>query len=162
MKTRPLRIHPFTVACVLCFWSEVSRGDDTIQGNLTVKGTITAKEIKVGVSPQAVATRKDIDAVHKEILAEVLAEVSKKLHFDKDSPEVRRFSNEITESVVKTIGKSSQDKNDLAKTFAPAADVSSLKRTVTELESKNKSLDQQMKMLEREIEQLRRELARRK
>lgn len=52
--------------------------EDRFSGDVTVAGTLKARDLRVG--NEAIATQRALENLRKEILAEVVSEISKKLN----------------------------------------------------------------------------------
>lgn len=139
--------------------------EDKFPGDVTVAGTLKARDIRV--ANDVVATEKALGKLHKEILAEVVSEISNKLKFSSNSPEMLAFADQITKSVVKTIGTSAKAVEDLRReldtsTKSAASQVTELKRTITVLQSEQKTAERELATLKREIAEIRRELSKKR
>lgn len=80
---------------------------------------------------------------------------------------MRAFADQITKSVVTTIGNSGKVADDLrreidASTKSAASQVTELKRTVTALQSEQKTVVRELATLKRELADIRRELSRKR
>lgn len=139
--------------------------EDRFSGDVTVAGTLSAREVRV--ANETVATEKTLEKLHKEILAEVVSEISNKLKFRSNTAEMRTFTDQITKSVVATIGNSSKAVDDLRRELdaskkSAASQVKELHRTVATLQSEQQAAERELASVKREIAEIRRELSKRR
>lgn len=108
-----------------------------------------------------------LDALKKDLLAEVVKEITERLKFHYNSPEVRALSDQITNSVIKTIGGSTKAADDLKKELdaidrSSSAQMTELKRTIATLESESQKLQKDLNSLKQEMVEMRKELSRKR
>ncbi len=163
---RPNRNAVLLVAVLFAFASaQHVAGEDKFTGDVTVAGTLSARSMRV--ANDTVATEKSLETLHKAILSEVVAEISKKLRLNSSSVEMREFVAQIAKSVVATVGNSSKLVQDLRREFdastkSAASQVTELKRTITVMQDESKIAQRELAALKQEMEELKREVAKKR
>ena len=154
-------------------------------GDVVVAGTLTAKALRTADGGD-VATQKQLAQVKGEVLKDTMDNLTKQLKTRSSSWQVSSFADEInkkvTEALAKklasrsTTGAAGQLRKELSAMVqaelkrrgvaspsdsrSGAAELARMKRTVDDLQRKQKDAERKLDSLQRELEQLRREVKR--